>query len=211
MVLTEGWDMPEVGCCILARPTKRMGLFRQMIGRVLRPANGKPDAIVLDHSGAVFLHGLPEDYVAWTLDPERKAEAAAHQARLEHRVAGLIECTQCSSLRLGGKPCPNCGFMPRRAAEYVRVANGDLVLVNPGLRATPIDYDPATRAQWHAMLSAIADERGYQPGWIAHKFKEKFGLFPPWGSKPQPISPSPEVRAWVRSRAIAYAKRRGVT
>ena len=41
MVLSEGWDMPEVGCCILARPTKKMGLYRQMIGRVLRPAPGK--------------------------------------------------------------------------------------------------------------------------------------------------------------------------
>jgi superfamily II DNA or RNA helicase len=38
--------MPEVGCCILARPTRKMGLYRQMIGRVLRPAAGKPDAIV---------------------------------------------------------------------------------------------------------------------------------------------------------------------
>jgi superfamily II DNA or RNA helicase len=54
MVLTEGWDMPDVGCCILARPTKSIGLYRQMIGRVLRPAPGKVDAIVLDHSGAVF-------------------------------------------------------------------------------------------------------------------------------------------------------------
>ena len=61
MVLTEGWDMPEVGCCILARPTKKMGLYRQMIGRVLRPAEGKPDAIILDHSGAVFRHGFAED------------------------------------------------------------------------------------------------------------------------------------------------------
>jgi superfamily II DNA or RNA helicase len=26
MVLTEGWDMPEVGCAILAHPTKKMGL-----------------------------------------------------------------------------------------------------------------------------------------------------------------------------------------
>ena len=25
MVLTEGWDMPEVSCCILARPTKKWG------------------------------------------------------------------------------------------------------------------------------------------------------------------------------------------
>ena len=73
MVLTEGWDMPDVGCCILARPTKKMGLYRQMIGRVLRPAEGKPDAIVLDHSGAVFRHGFVEDRVDWTLDPEKKA------------------------------------------------------------------------------------------------------------------------------------------
>jgi len=39
MVLSEGWDCPEVGCCVLARPTKSMGLYRQMIGRVLRPAD----------------------------------------------------------------------------------------------------------------------------------------------------------------------------
>jgi DNA repair protein RadD len=77
MVLTEGWDMPEVGCCILARPTKKMGLFRQMIGRVLRPAEGKTDAIVLDHSGAVFRHGLPEDHVTWTLDTDARAVAPA--------------------------------------------------------------------------------------------------------------------------------------
>ena len=53
-----------------------MGLYRQMIGRVLRPADGKPDAIILDHSGAVFRHGLAEDPVEWTLDPRsgRKAK-----------------------------------------------------------------------------------------------------------------------------------------
>ena len=28
MVLTEGWNMPGC-CCILARPTKKMGLYRQ--------------------------------------------------------------------------------------------------------------------------------------------------------------------------------------
>jgi DNA repair protein RadD len=43
MVLTEGWDCPEVGCCVLARPTKKMGLYRQMVGRVLRPAESKAE------------------------------------------------------------------------------------------------------------------------------------------------------------------------
>ena len=41
MVLTEGWDCPEVSCLVLMRPTKSLGLFRQMVGRVLRPAPEK--------------------------------------------------------------------------------------------------------------------------------------------------------------------------
>jgi len=40
-----------------------MGLYRQMVGRGLRPAPGKTDVVILDHSGAVFQHGLPEDRV----------------------------------------------------------------------------------------------------------------------------------------------------
>jgi hypothetical protein len=180
-----------------------------MIGRVLRPAEGMTDAIVLDHSGAVFRHGLPDDRVEWTLDPDKHATAPEHQKRVsESRHKGLLECTQCSALRLGGQPCPNCGFMPRRPAEYIRIANGDLGLVTAG-RATPTNYDPATRARWLGMFAHIANERGYQPGWIAHKHKEKFGIWPAWGSAPEPIPPTPEVRSWVRSRAIAYAKRRG--
>jgi DNA repair protein RadD len=205
MVLTEGWDMPEVGCAILGRPTKKMGLYRQMIGRVLRPAEGKTDAIILDHSGAVFQHGLPEDRVAWTLDPERKATSPAHTARLTQHEGKLIECTQCGALRLGGKPCPNCGFLPQRPPRSVFVADGELGLVQGG-RAIGQTYDAETRARWHGMLTYIAEERGYQRGWIAHKYREKFGTFPAWSSMPEPIPPTPEVRSWVRSRQIAYAK-----
>ena len=78
MVLTEGWDMPNAGTCILARPTKKMGLYRQMVGRVLRPDKGKTDCIVLDHSGAVFRHGFVEDPVEWTLDPDKRARSPKH-------------------------------------------------------------------------------------------------------------------------------------
>jgi superfamily II DNA or RNA helicase len=205
MVLTEGFDCPDIGCCILARPTKKMGLFRQMIGRVLRPAKGKPDAIVLDHSGAVFRHGLPEDHVLWTLDPEKNATAPAHQHRLKYPSKGLIECSQCGALRLGGNPCPACGFLPKRPAEFVVPADGDLGLVKQG-KAAVIAYSEFEKTEWHAMLAGIASERGYKPGWAAHKFKEKFGDYPPWGASPAPMEPSPEVRAWVRSRLIAYAK-----
>jgi len=73
-----------------------------MIGRGLRPADGKSDCIILDHSGAVFMHGLPEDPVEWTLDPERYATSPAHAARLTRHNGQLLECTQCSALRLPG-------------------------------------------------------------------------------------------------------------
>jgi DNA repair protein RadD len=210
MVLCEGWDMPEVGCCILARPTKKMGLYRQMIGRVLRPADAKPDAVILDHSGAVFKHGLPEDPVEWSLDPARRAESATHQKRLRREAARLIECTKCSALRMGGLPCPACGFRPLRPAQYIAHAEGDLALVTSGRTAGAVIYDPAARARWHSMLAAIAQERGYQRGWVGHKYREKFGEWPAWRSTPQPIEPTPECRAWVRSRATAFAKRRRV-
>jgi hypothetical protein len=36
---------------------------------------------VLDHSGAVFRHGLPEDHVEWTLDPDSRATSPEHAKR----------------------------------------------------------------------------------------------------------------------------------
>jgi len=207
MVLTEGWDMPEVGCCILARPTKKMGLFRQMIGRVLRPAEGKLDAVILDHSGAVFQHGLPEDYVEWTLDPDQRADAPAHQARLNRKVPSLVECSQCQTLRMGGKPCPNCGFLPQRSGKYVVIREGDLGLVVDG-KAKGVAYDRETKRRWYCEITAIAHERGKNDNWPYPFYLAKFGEKPDWNWRGIEMPPSPEVRSYVRSRCIAYAKAR---
>jgi hypothetical protein len=89
----------------------------------------------------------------------------------------------------------------------VPILDGDLGLVKGG-RANSAQYTPEERTQWHAMLAYIATERGYKPGWAAVNFKEKFKTWPPYGAVVQPIPPTPEVRSWVRSRLIAYAKSR---
>jgi DNA repair protein RadD len=208
MVLTEGWDMPEVSCCILARPTKKMGLYRQMVGRGLRPAPGKVNAIVLDHSGAVFKHGFVEDRVEWTLDPEKRSESPTHAARERPGYnSRLLECTKCGSIRIAGEACEHCGFLPQRPPKAIVFSDGNLALVDRQRRVAQAFSDPNERMRWHGMLTHIANERGYKPGWTAHKFKEKFGTWPATRSA-QPMQPTPEVLSWVRSRIIAYAKAR---
>jgi hypothetical protein len=67
------------------------------------------------------------------------------------------------------------------------------------------EYSAIERNLFHRQLAAIAKAHGYKSGWIAHKYRERFGQWPPFGFV-EPLEPSPEARAWVRSRAIAYAK-----
>lgn len=76
-VATEGFDVPDVGCVSVARPTKSRSLYVQMIGRGTRPLTGlvdglslpedrreailrsdKPDLIVLDFAGNSGRHKL---------------------------------------------------------------------------------------------------------------------------------------------------------
>lgn len=56
--LSEGWDAPHCSAAVIARPTTHEGLFIQQVGRVLRPYEGKRDAIILDPTGVLFLHSL---------------------------------------------------------------------------------------------------------------------------------------------------------
>jgi DNA repair protein RadD len=205
MVLTEGWDMPQVGCCVLARPTKQIGLYRQMVGRVLRPYPGKGNAIVIDHSGAVHRLGFVEDRIEWALDPEGKAKNSTQRKRESFGGDRIVECSQCGAMREGGKACPNCGFIPSRKPADYQVHEGELGRIDRNGAHKPV-YSAVDRQQWHAMLCWIGEERGYKTGWASHKYKEKFGAWPVGYRTPEAIEPTPEVRSWVRSRMIAFAK-----
>lgn len=48
MLLTEGWDCPDVDCIIVLRPTKVRSLYCQMVGRGTRLAPGKDHLLLLD-------------------------------------------------------------------------------------------------------------------------------------------------------------------
>jgi DNA repair protein RadD len=210
-VLTEGVDIPAVSCIVLARPTKSMGLFRQMIGRGLRPAPGKTDCIVLDHAGATLEHGFAEDPVQWSLSTDRRAANPTHEKR---KAAGgksrLCDCSRCGALRTAGERCRSCGFLPAPPPRSVDFVDGDLARLDRNRRSPANAPTAIEKDRWHAGLWFIANERARARqfnarGWVFHKFLDKFGHKPPWG-QPMPLEPGPEIRAWVRSRDIAFAK-----
>jgi hypothetical protein len=98
--------------------------------------------------------------------------------------------------------------MPRRPAEYIRIQDGDLGLVTGTSAKAPV-YDRETKRRWYAEFTAIARQLGKSPGWPYHLYLAKFGEKPSWDWRGVESPPSPEVRSYVRSRQIAYAKARG--
>jgi len=115
MVFTEGFDFPELEVCILARPTKSIGLYLQIVGRVMRTAASKSRALVLDHAGCVELHGAPSIHREWSLQGERERKKM-------NLVPELAHCHECQMIFTVDAPffmdadpskrllvCPGCG------------------------------------------------------------------------------------------------------
>lgn len=155
-VLTEGFDVPDASVCIVARSVGHVGLWLQIVGRVLRPAPGKAKAIVLDLAGSVHEHGLPEDERTYSLDAGIIKTPA---------LSALGLCRMCGALQRG-YPCGRCGFTPPEVRYSV--TGEPLVLVsgrfNPKQEKTAVDA-----------LAAVAAAKGYSPGWITHEFKKRYG------------------------------------
>lgn len=205
-VVGEGVDVPDVGCIVLARPTKSIVLYRQMIGRGLRPAPGKTDCLVVDHAGATFEHGFIDEPIEWALAPDQRAARPRKAARDAGRAPKLATCPECSATRWEHQACNACGWRPRPKRQAVDFVDGDLGAVDHAKVVRRQDPSIEERRRFHGELAHIARERGYSPGWIGHKFKEKFGDWPPSRTPPAPLEPRPETRSWVRSRAIAWAR-----
>jgi DNA repair protein RadD len=70
-VLTEGWDCPEVSCVILLRPSSYKSTMIQMVGRGLRPFEGKEDCLILDFGLSSKVYGSLEQDVNLSSAGER--------------------------------------------------------------------------------------------------------------------------------------------
>jgi DNA repair protein RadD len=110
-VLTEGWDDPECSICILARKPQHAGTYLQMVGRVLRPAPGKPYATVVDLCGSSLVHGTADTPRAFTLD-------GGGIRRTDDREP-IRQCPSCGAVFVSAQQCPECGrtFQAKQRAE----------------------------------------------------------------------------------------------
>lgn len=198
-LLSEGWDCPSTEVMILARPTKSLIRFIQMVGRVLRPAPGKERALLLDHSGSTARLGHPCDDLPLELDDGKPKKSGQGKERTEPLPK---KCPSCSYMKPAKvHVCPQCGFTPERQSEVV-VGAGELVKLE---RKKPI----AKGAKQHvySQLLFIERQRNYRGGWCANQYRSIFGVWPR-GLNEVAATPSQEVLNKVRANQIAYAKRK---
>lgn len=206
--LTVGVDWPFVSCVQLCRPTKSEMRYVQAIGRGLRMSQetGKVDCLILDHSNTTDNLGFVDDaYDRMTergLDDGKHATGSKPKPKEEQKPR---ECAKCGHLRVPKiKACPNCGFAPTRQSE-VEHAAGQLKEAQRSKKRT---YSLAEKQAWYSGLLHYAYEKGIKPGWAYHKYREKFDVAPSSQLKQIPREPSPEMRSWITSRNIKFAKSR---
>ncbi|KAG9553860.1 DEAD/DEAH box helicase-like protein, partial [Aureobasidium melanogenum] len=74
-IFTEGTDIPNIDCVLLARPTKSRNLLVQMIGRGLRLHPGKEDCHVIDMVASLET-GIVTSPTLFGLDPSEMVDRA---------------------------------------------------------------------------------------------------------------------------------------
>jgi hypothetical protein len=177
------------------------------------PESGKVDARILDHSGAVYRHGYPDDEIDWVLSPDEKAVNQSEVTRAGGHRRELTSCPRCDAVRMEGEGCRVCGWSPETRPLYLEVGDGELGRVERDRGApTSTQWSTAEQLAFYRQLMWIARQRQYRDGWAAHMFRERCGRFPRWKwNRAEPAPPGGAVTAWVRSRNIAYAKAMGAS
>lgn len=155
-LLIEGWDNPAVSVVSVARATASNIVWRQAVGRGLRPAEGKADCVVIDHGGNCARLGLVAEALEY--------EAGGGGARGRSDGLSLLTCDKCFAV-LPSKPrpasCPRCfALIAAPAGRKVEQVAGELVPFDgKAARRGPVDWNLWRR------IDAERERKGYRAGW----------------------------------------------
>ena len=152
----EGLDVPDCECTVLLRPTQSLTLFIQQSMRSMRYMPGKT-AIIIDHVGNCYLHGLPDDDRSWTLEPKKKQE----------NIVKIRECPNCFAVYPPSlQRCPYCGYMAVKEIQRKdkKVIDIDLVEMKRQDDIRNTSYFDLHPQSW-SEIEEIRKARGYKIQW----------------------------------------------
>ena len=183
-LFTEGVDLPNVDCVIMARPTASLALYLQFSMRCLNPRPGKT-AIIIDHANNFKTFGYPDDDRDW-----KKAIKSGKQKSktlLTDPGLSIVTCDYCFAVVKASEvkdgKCPICG-KPIKVHEAKPVSDVDLVeatkerqrlikeIVKNDLLKSVANKSVS---ELHTMkeLQAYGKLHGYKKGWCYYIAKRK--------------------------------------
>lgn len=160
-LISEGFDLPAIEVAIMLRPTQSTALWIQQAGRALRPMEGKTEALILDHAGNVFKHGMPDADRVWTLEGKKRSKKGA-ASKDAVRV-----CPACfGACPTGTTRCPFCGAEFPADPRQVEELAGELAEVEREQVRAALKQEQG-RARTLAELVEVGKKRGmtHPYGW----------------------------------------------
>lgn len=233
-LLSYGVDVPSVEAIVLARPTRSLTMYLQMVGRGLRPSleTGKRDCVLIDHGHVVETLGLPQSDFDWTLDADRNVNREALERARAVTAEAMRTCRECSAVWMtseSGQACPECGWKPAPKSRPITVQEADLEEMadqDSAIEAT--DERVATfyrmACGWDMKRAgnlwkgcdpltgkSQANKRRYV-AWLRTRERFKFAdavEMPRSFWNLAPMEPSTEASGWLKFALIRWARGRG--
>lgn len=183
-LFTEGVDLPNVDCVIMARPTASLALYLQFSMRCLNPRKGKT-AIIIDHANNFKTFGYPDDDRDWK--QAIKSGKQKNKSLLTDSGISITTCDYCFAVvkasEVKNGKCPICG-KPIKVHEAKPVSDVDLVeatkerqkaiheIVKNDLLKSVANKSVS---ELHSLreLQAYAKLHSYKPGWAWFQAKRK--------------------------------------
>lgn len=202
-VMAFGTDWPIISCVIVARVTRNICSWIQMLGRGSRLHPGKEDCLVIYHGDNFNELGRIDDPITWSLDNKTTVRERKEQAQKEAKAPKEIQC-KCGAIFKSSRICPACGHEMISKGEAIPFHAADLKEITKAEKFTP-----AVKADWYAMLLHVARAKGYQDNWASHKFFSKFSEWPHRKHGVQVMTPTPEVIGFLQHLDIKnrYARK----
>jgi superfamily II DNA or RNA helicase len=208
-IATEGLDIPDTGCVVLARPTRSIVFHLQSIGRGLRPKEDGSDCLIIDHAGNVLRLGPAEREHEWSLDDQTTVyeNDAKRESEKKERKETEYVCGGCGTLFKSSPVCPHCHTPLESHGRAVDTAKGELTLYRVKEEKKPAkkQFSMQEKQRFYSMLLWRAQEKGYQKGWVSHKYQERFGVWPK-DMKDQRLIPDAQFNSYMQHLAIKFAK-----